>query len=68
MAYPQWRTNVRLLHAVILLCAGATVTETAQRCGWQTTSSFIDSFRRAMGLTPGAYQHHPPESTPAAMI
>jgi len=28
----------------------------AHRCGWQTTSSFIDTFRRAMGQTPGAYK------------
>jgi AraC-like DNA-binding protein len=57
MTYPQWRANVRLLNATILLCDGATVTETAQRCGWQTTSSFIDTFRRAMGATPGTYRN-----------
>jgi AraC-like DNA-binding protein len=51
MTYPQWRTNIRLLKAAILLSGGTPVTETAHRCGWQTTSSFIDTFRRAMGQT-----------------
>ena len=35
---------------------GATVTETAHRCGWSTTSSFIDTFQRSMGRAPGAYR------------
>lgn len=56
MTYPQWRTNVRLLHAAILLSSGTSVTESAHQCGWQTTSSFIDTFRRAMGQTPGSYK------------
>jgi AraC-like DNA-binding protein/quercetin dioxygenase-like cupin family protein len=59
MTYPQWRTNVRLLNAAILLSSGASVTDTAQRCGWQTTSSFIDTFGRAMGMTPGAFRDSP---------
>lgn len=56
MTYPQWRTNVRLFHAMIQLAGDASVTETAHRCGWATTSAFIDTFRRAMGQTPGSYQ------------
>jgi AraC-like DNA-binding protein len=56
MTYPQWRTNVRLLNAAILLSSGTPVTETAHHCGWHTTSSFIDTFRRAMGQTPGSYK------------
>ena len=56
MTFPQWRTNLRLLNAAILLSSGESVTQTAQRCGWQTTSSFIDTFRRALGRTPGAYR------------
>jgi len=57
MTYPQWRSNVRLLEAAILLSGDTSVTETAHQCGWRTTSSFIDTFRRAMGQTPGAYKH-----------
>lgn len=56
MTYPQWRTNFRLFHAMIQLAGGASVTETGHRCGWATTSAFIDTFRHAMGQTPGSYQ------------
>jgi AraC-like DNA-binding protein len=54
--YPQWRTNVRIFHAMIYLAEGATVTQTGHRCGWATTSAFIDTFNRIMGQTPGAYR------------
>src|ERR1700744_2864750 len=56
MTYPQWRTNVRVFHAMIQLAEGATVTEAAHGCGWATTSAFIDTFTRTMGQTPGAYR------------
>ena len=56
VTYPQWRTNVRVFHAMIQLAQGATVTETAHRCGWATTSAFIDTFARSMGQTPGTYR------------
>jgi AraC-like DNA-binding protein/mannose-6-phosphate isomerase-like protein (cupin superfamily) len=56
MTYPQWRTNVRVFHAMIELSDGATVTETAHGCGWATTSAFVDTFTRTMGQTPGAYR------------
>jgi AraC-like DNA-binding protein len=56
MTYPQWRTSSRLFHAMVELAGDASVTEAAHRCGWATTSAFIDTFRRAMGQTPGSYQ------------
>jgi AraC-like DNA-binding protein len=56
MSYPQWRAQARALHAMILLAQGHSVTDTASLCGWSTTSAFIDSFRRALGQTPGAYR------------
>jgi AraC-like DNA-binding protein len=56
MTYPQWRTNIRVFHAMIELAGGASVTETGRRCGWATTSAFIDTFRHAMGQTPGSYR------------
>jgi AraC-like DNA-binding protein len=58
MTYPQWRNSLRVYHAMIALSEGASVTETAHRCGWATPSAFIDVFRRSMGQTPGAYQTH----------
>ncbi|MFE7117021.1 AraC family transcriptional regulator [Streptomyces sp. NPDC057654] len=54
--YPQWRTSARVFHAMLHLAEGATVTGTARRCGWATTSAFIDTFARTMGQTPGAYR------------
>ncbi|MFH8983808.1 AraC family transcriptional regulator [Streptomyces varsoviensis] len=68
--YPQWRTSTRVFHAMVQLAEGASVTGTARRCGWATTSAFIDTFARTMGQTPGAYRSaavrteamdHPPE-------
>jgi AraC-like DNA-binding protein len=56
MTYPQWRTSTRVFHAMIQLAEGAAVTQTAHRCGWATTSAFIDTFTRTMGQTPGAYR------------
>ncbi|MFE6287801.1 AraC family transcriptional regulator [Streptomyces sp. NPDC057877] len=55
MTFPQWRTQLRLHHALILLAEGTPVTRVAALCGWSSTSAFIDVFRRALGHTPGAY-------------
>jgi AraC-like DNA-binding protein len=54
--YPQWRNNVRVHQAMVLLAQGHTVTDTAHRCGWSTTSHFIDTFRRVTNRTPGSYR------------
>jgi AraC-like DNA-binding protein len=54
--YPQWRTTARLFQAMIDLTEGATVTETAHRCGWSTPSAFVATFTRTLGQTPGAYR------------
>lgn len=54
MTFPQWRTQLRLHHALVLLATGEPVTTVAHRCGWSTASAFIDVFRRAFGNTPGA--------------
>ncbi|WP_336209152.1 AraC family transcriptional regulator [Nonomuraea sp. LPB2021202275-12-8] len=53
MTFPQWRTQLRLHHALLLLADGASVTAVAHRCGWASASAFIDVFRRALGYTPG---------------
>ena len=59
MTYPQWRTGVRVFHAMVLLAEGASVVETGRQCGWATTSAFIDTFSRTMGQTPGTYRIGP---------
>ncbi|MEO3884875.1 helix-turn-helix transcriptional regulator [Nonomuraea sp. B5E05] len=53
MSFPQWRTQLRLHHALLLLADGVSVTAVAHRCGWASASAFIDVFRRAFGHTPG---------------
>ncbi|MFC8678570.1 AraC family transcriptional regulator [Streptomyces griseorubiginosus] len=53
MTFPQWRTQLRLSHALVLLAENTPVTVVAHRCGWSSASAFIDVFRRAFGHTPG---------------
>jgi AraC-like DNA-binding protein len=55
MTFPQWRTQLRLYHALRLLAEGRPVTTVAQQCGFATASAFIDVFRRSLGHTPGSY-------------
>jgi AraC-like DNA-binding protein/quercetin dioxygenase-like cupin family protein len=55
MTFPQWRTQLRLHNALILLAEGEPVTSVAYRCGWSSPSAFIDVFRRTFGQTPGHY-------------
>jgi transcriptional regulator GlxA family with amidase domain len=53
MTFPQWRTQLRLAQALVLLTDGLSVTTVAHRCGWSSASAFIDTFRRTFGHTPG---------------
>lgn len=55
MTFPQWRTQLRLHHALRLLAVDTPVTAVAHRCGWSSASAFIDVFRRAFGHTPGTH-------------
>ena len=55
MSFPQWRTQFRLLHALVLLAAGTPVTSTALACGWSNPSPFIEAFHHAFGGTPGRF-------------
>ncbi|MEU6059884.1 helix-turn-helix transcriptional regulator [Streptomyces sp. NPDC047097] len=54
MTFPQWRTQLRLHHALVLLAEGAPVTAVAHACGWSSASAFIEVFRRTFGHTPGS--------------
>lgn len=51
----EWRLRARLLHALPLLERGDSVTDVALSCGYESTSSFIASFRRFFGTTPGSF-------------
>jgi len=55
MSFPQWRAQLRLHHAQLLLASGESVTGTAHACGYRSTSAFIDAFRAAFGSTPGKH-------------
>lgn len=55
MTFPQWRTQLRLHHALVLLTGRTPVTAVAHQCGWSSTSAFIDVFRRTFGHTPGPH-------------
>jgi AraC-like DNA-binding protein len=55
MTFPQWRTQLRLYHALKMLADDIAVTTVAHHCGWSSTSAFIDVFRRAFGHTPGTH-------------
>lgn len=54
MTFPQWRIQMRLYRALILLAEGTPVSTVAHRCGWASASAFIDVYRRTFGHTPGA--------------
>ena len=57
MTFPQWRARLRLQHALALLAAGEAVTPVAMACGFSSPSAFIETFRSAVGSTPGRYRH-----------
>lgn len=56
MSFRQWRGQLRIHHALVLLAAGRTVTDTALACGWANPTSFIDAFTAILGQTPGRYR------------
>ncbi len=56
MTFPQWRTQMRLQHALILLATGASVTSVAAACGYAGPSAFIQAFQSAFGSTPGRFR------------
>lgn len=57
MTFPQWRAQLRLEHAMLMLAAGGTVTSAASASGYGNVSAFIAAFRDAFGVTPAVYQH-----------
>jgi AraC-like DNA-binding protein len=55
MTLGRWRQQLRLMHAMRLLGAGAQVTQAALDAGYSTPSAFIAAFRKAQGATPSQY-------------
>lgn len=56
MSFSQWRSQLRIQHALVHLGQGRSVTDTALRCGWANPTSFIETFAAILGQTPGSYQ------------
>ena len=52
LRFSEWRQRLRMLHAVARLGTGESVTTTAKRAGYATTSGFIAAFRKQLGSTP----------------
>lgn len=57
MTFRQWRTELRIHRALLLLADGLSVYDTAAECGWANPGSFILAFTSLVGMSPGKYQH-----------
>lgn len=57
MTFRQWRAELRVHRALLLLADGMSVFDTAAECGWANPGSFITVFTSLVGMTPGRYQH-----------
>lgn len=64
MTFPQWRAQLRLQHALVLLAKGEAITSVAVASGYRSCSAFIEAFRNAFGATPGTYQRQLATKTP----
>ena len=56
MTFYEWRTQLRIYHALVLLADGHDTTHVAHACGWANPSSFIAAFTNIIGTTPGRYR------------
>jgi AraC-like DNA-binding protein len=56
MTFYEWRTQLRICHALVLLAEGHDTTHVAHACGWANPSSFIAAFTAIVGTTPGRHR------------
>jgi AraC-like DNA-binding protein len=56
MTFYEWRTQLRICHALVLLAGGLDTTHVAHACGWANPSSFIAAFTAIVGTTPGRHR------------
>lgn len=54
MSFVQWRIAVRMREAVSLLMNGWGVQQVGRHLGYASVSTFVSTFRRVIGVTPGA--------------
>jgi len=64
MTFYQWRTQLRIYHALVLLADGHDTTHVAHACGWANPSSFIAAFTSIIGTTPGRHRTSHRRRTP----
>jgi len=65
MTFYEWRTQLRIYHALVLLADGHDTTHVAHACGWANPSSFIAAFTNIIGKTPGRHRtSHQRRTTP----
>ncbi|MEV6606989.1 AraC family transcriptional regulator [Kutzneria sp. NPDC051319] len=57
MTFYEWRTQLRVYHALVLLADGHDTTHVAHACGWANPSHFIAAFAKLVGTTPGRHRH-----------
>ena len=56
MTFYEWRTQLRVSHALVLLAEGHDTTHVAHACGWANPSHFIAAFTAVVGTTPGRHR------------
>lgn len=56
MTFYEWRTQLRIAHALVLLAEGHDTTRVAHACGWSNPSHFIAAFAAVVGTTPGRHR------------
>lgn len=52
----EWRTQLRVCHALVLLAVGHDTAHVAHACGWANPSHFIAAFSALVGTTPGRHR------------
>jgi AraC-like DNA-binding protein len=55
LSFGAWRAQLRLMRALELLALRHSVTDVALSLGYDSTSAFINKFRRHLGTTPARY-------------
>lgn len=55
MGLAVWRQQVRLMEALSMLAAGASITQVTYEVGYDSPSGFAAMFRRAFGVPPSQY-------------
>ncbi|UOX92687.1 helix-turn-helix transcriptional regulator [Amycolatopsis sp. FBCC-B4732] len=56
MTFYEWRTQLRIHHALVLLAEGHDTTRVSHACGWSNPSGFITAFTAIIGTTPGRHR------------